>query len=60
MSQEYSRIALTEMDKLLTKLISALKDLDELYRESVTELTENLKGALTGEFCTVDVIAGFG
>ena len=47
--QEYSRVALTEMDKLLTKLINALNDLDELYKETVTELTENLKGTLTGK-----------
>ena len=37
-----------EIDKILEKLIEALNKLDDLYKETVGEMSKNLKAGLKG------------
>ena len=46
--QEYTTVVVKELDKLLEKVIKALNNLDELYKETVIELSKQFKGALKG------------
>ena len=42
-----------EIDKILEKLLEALNKMDDIYRETVVQASEQLRAGLTGKVITI-------
>ena len=51
--QEYKVIVGQEIDKILEKLLEALNKMDDIYRETVVQASEQLRAGLTGKIITI-------